>query len=74
MEVAYQISIFAFPIGIKISLKMQQNRMHISSVTKGQVQSAKRFEYMPCAPISGIETFDNLGNTIQQKHTQTRVL
>ena len=53
---------------------MQQNRMHISSVTRGLVQSTKRFEYMLCAPISSIKTFDNLGNTIQQKHTQTRVL
>ena len=53
---------------------MQQNRMRISSVTKGQVQSAKRFEYMLCAPISGIETFDNIENTIQLKYTRARVL
>ena len=53
---------------------MQQNRMHISSVTKGQGQSAKRFEYMLCAPISGIETFDNIEKTIQQKHTRAGIL
>ena len=52
---------------------MQQNRMHISSVTRGLVQSAKRFEGVQCAPISSVETADSIGNTIQQKHTRTRI-
>ena len=74
MEVAYQITIFALPMWDKTETEMQQNRMHILLTTIGRVQGAKRFEYMLCAPISSIKTFDNLGNTIQQKHTQTRVL
>ena len=51
---------------------MQQNRMNITvtNVCRG----LKRLEGVLCAPISSIVTFDNIGNTIQLKHTQTRIL
>ena len=53
---------------------MQQNRMHILLTTIGRVQGVKRFEGVLCAPISSVETADSFGNTIQQKHTRTRIL
>ena len=53
---------------------MQQSRMHILLSTVGRVQGVKRLEGVLCAPISSVETADSIGNTIQQKHTQTRVL
>ena len=74
MEVAYQITIFALPIWDKTETKMQQNRMHILLTTIGRVQGAKRFEGVLCAPISNVKTVDSIGNTIQLKHTRTRVL
>ena len=74
MEVAYQITIFALPIWDKIETKMQQNRMHILLTAIGRVQSVKRFEGVLCAPISSVETADSIGNTIQLKHTRTRIL
>ena len=58
----------------KIETKMQQNRMHILLTAIGRVQGVKRFEGVLCAPISGIETFDNIEKTIQQKHTRARIL
>ena len=54
--------------------KMQQNRMHILLTTIGRVQGAKRFEGVLCAPISSVKTVDSIGNTIQLKHTRTRIL
>ena len=74
MEEAYQITIFALPIWDKIETKMQQNRMHILLTTIGRVQGAKRFEGVLCAPISSVKTANSIGNTIQLKHTQTRIL
>ena len=74
MEIAYQITIFALPIWDKIETKMQQNRMYIMLTTIGRVQGVKRFEGVLCAPISSVETADSIGNTIQQKHTRTRIL
>ena len=53
---------------------MQQNRMYILLTTIGRVQGAKRFEGVLCAPISNVKTVDSIGNTIQLKHTRTRVL
>ena len=74
MEVAYQITIFALPIWDKIETKMQQNRMHILLTAIGRVQGVKYFEGVLCAPISSVETADSIGNTIQLKHTRTRIL
>ena len=74
MEEAYQITIFALPIWDKIETKMQQNRMHILLTTIGRVQGVKRFEGVLCMPISSVKTADSIGNTIQQKHTRTRIL
>lgn len=74
MEEAYQITIFALPIWDKIETKMQQNRMYILLTTIGRVQGVKRFEDVLCAPISSVETADSIGNTIQLKHTRTRIL
>ena len=74
MEEAYQITIFALPIWDKIETKMQQNRMHILLTAIGRVQGVKRFEDVLCVPISSVETADSIGNTIQQKHTRTRIL
>ena len=53
---------------------MQQNRMHILLTAIGRVQGVKRFEGVLCAPVSSVETADSIGNTIQQKHTRTRIL
>ena len=52
--------------------EMQQNRMNITvtNVCRG----LKRLEGVLCAPVSSISTFDDIGNTIQLKHTQTRIL
>ena len=74
MEEAYQITIFALPIWDKIETKMQQNRMHILLTTIGRVQGVKRFEGVLCVPISSVKTADSIGNTIQLKHTRTRIL
>ena len=74
MDEAYQITIFALPIRDKIETKMQQNRMHILLTTIDRVQSVKRFEGVLCAPISSVITADSIGNTIQLKHTRTRIL
>ena len=74
MEVAYQITIFALPMWDKTETKMQQNRMHILLTAIGRVQGVKRFEDVLCEPISSVETADSIGNTIQQKHTRTRIL
>ena len=74
MDEAYQITIFALPIRDKIETKMQQNRMHILLTTIDRVQSVKRFEGVLCAPISSVKTADSIGDTIQQKHTRTRIL
>ena len=73
MEVAYQITIFALPIWDKTETKMQQNRIHILLTTIGRVQGVKCFEGVLCAPISSVETADSIGNTIQLKHTRTRI-
>ena len=53
---------------------MQQNRMHILLTTIGRVQGVKRFEGVLCAHISSVETANFIGNTIQLKHTRTRIL
>ena len=74
MEVAYQITIFVLPIWDKTETEMQQNRMHILLTTIDRVQSVKRFEGVLCAPISSVKTVDSIGNTIQLKHTRTRIL
>ena len=74
MEIAHQITIFALPIWDKIETKMQQNRMHILLTTIDRVQGVKRFEGVLCAPISSVDTADSIGNTIQLKHTRTRIL
>ena len=74
MEIAYQITIFVLPIWDKIETEMQQNRMHLLHTTIGRVQGAKRFEGVLCAPISSVKTVDSIGNTIQLKHTRTRIL
>ena len=74
MEIAYQITIFALPIWDKTETKMQQNRMHLLLTTIGRVQGAKRFEGVLCVPISSVKTVDSIGNTIQLKHTRTRIL
>ena len=36
-------------------------------------KGVKRFEGVLCAPISSVETADSIGNTIQLKHTRTRI-
>ena len=74
MKVAYQITIFTLQIWDKTETKMQQNRMHILLTAIGCVQSVKRFEAVLCASISSVETADSIGNTIQLKHTRTRIL
>ena len=74
MEVAYQITIFVLPIWDKTETEMQQNRMHILLTTIDRVQSVKRFDGVLCAPISSVITADSIGNTIQLKHTRTRIL
>ena len=74
MEIAHQITIFALPIWDKTETKMQQNRIHILLTTIGRVQGVKRFEDVLCAPISSVKTVDSIGNTIQLKHTRTRIL
>lgn len=74
MEIVHQITIFVLPIWDRIETKMQQNRMHILLTTIGQVQGVKRFEGVLCVPISSVKTADSIGNTIQQKHTRTRIL
>ena len=74
MEEAYQITIFALPIWDKIETKRQQNRMHILLTAIGRVQGVKRFEGVLCVPISSVKTADSIGNTIQLKHTRTRIL
>ena len=51
---------------------MQQDRMNITA-TKLR-RGSKRFEGVLCAPISSIVSFDNIGKTIQQKHTLTSIL
>ena len=50
-----------------------KNRMHILLTAIGRVQGVKRFEDVLCAPISSVETADSIGNTIQLKHTRTRI-
>ena len=52
--------------------KMQQNRMNITATNV--CRGSKRLEGVLCAHISSIVSFDNIGKTIQQKHTQTRIL
>ena len=52
--------------------EMQQNRMNITATKV--CRGSKRFECVLCAPISSIVSFDNIGKTIQQKHTLTRIL
>ena len=74
MEVAYQNTIFALPIWDKTETKMQQSRMYILLTAIGRVQGVKRFEGVLCAPISSVKTVDSIGNTIQLKHTRTRIL
>ena len=74
MEVACQITIFALPMWDKTETKMQQNRMHILLTAIGRVQGVKRFEGVLCTPISSVITADSIGNTIQLKHTRTRIL
>ena len=74
MEIAYQITIIALPIWDKTETKMQQNRMHILLATIGRVQGVKCFEGVLCAHISSDKTADSIGNTIQLKHTRTRIL
>ena len=74
MEVAHQITIFALPMWNKTETKMQQNRMHILLTAIGRVQGVKRFEGVLCAHISSVKTVDSIGETIQLKHTRTRVL
>lgn len=73
MEIAHQITIFALPMWDKTETKMQQNRMHILLATIGHVQGVKRFEGVLCVPISSVKTVDSIGNTIQLKHTRTRI-
>lgn len=73
MEVACQITIFALPMWDKTETKMQQNRMHILLATIGHVQGVKRFEGVLCAHIASVKTADSIGNTIQLKHTRTRI-
>ncbi len=51
---------------------MQQNRMNIKATNV--CRGSKRFEAVLCASISSIVSFDNIGKTIQQKYTQTRIL
>ena len=51
---------------------MQQNRMNIA--TTNVCRGSKRFEGVLCTPISSIVSFDNIGKTIQLKHTRTRIL
>ena len=74
MEIVHQITIFAFPMWDKTETKMQQDRMHILLTAIGRVQGVKRFEDVLCAHISSVETADSIGNTIQLKHTRTRIL
>ena len=50
---------------------MQQNRMNI---TTNMCRGSKRLDGVLCAPILSIVSFDNIGNTIQHKHTLTRIL
>ena len=49
---------------------MQQNRMNI---TTNMCRGSKRLDGVLCAPISSIVSFDNIGKTIQQKHTHNRI-
>ena len=51
---------------------MQQNRMNITATNV--CRGSKRFDGVLCATISSIVSFDNIGKTIQQKHTLTRTL
>ena len=51
---------------------MQQNRMNITATKV--CRGSKRFEGVLFAPISSIVSFDNIGKTIQQRHTLTRIL
>ena len=74
MEIAHQITTFALPMWDKTETKMQQNRMYILLMTIGRVQGVNRFEGVLCAPISSVETANSIGNTIQLKHTRTRIL
>ena len=74
MEIAHQNTIFALPIWNKTETKMQQNRMYILLTTIGRIQGVKRFEDVLCAPISSVETANSIGETIQLKHTRTRIL
>ncbi len=73
MEEAYQITIFALPIWDKTETKMQQNRIHILLTAICRVQGVKRFEGVLCAHISSVKTADSIGETIQLKHTRTRL-
>ena len=74
MEIAHQVTIFTLPMWDKTGTKMQQNRMHILLTAICRVQGVKRFEGVLYAPISSVETTDSIGNTIQLKHTRTRIL
>lgn len=51
---------------------MQQNRMNI--IATNVCQGSKRLVGVLCAHISSIVSFDNVGKTNKQKHTQTRIL
>lgn len=51
---------------------MHQNRMNITATKV--CRGSKRFEGVLYAPISGIVSFDNIGNTIQQKYPLIRKL
>ena len=51
---------------------MHQNRMNITATNV--CRGSKRFEGVLCAPISSIVSFDDIGKTIQQKHTLTKIL
>ena len=74
MEIAHQITIIALPMWNKTETEMQQNRIHILLTAICRVQGVKRFEGVLCAPISSVETANSIGNTIQLKHTRTRIL
>ena len=74
MDRAPIIRTFALPRWNKTETEMQQNRMHILLTTISRVQGVKRFEGVQCAPISSVKTADSIGNTIQLKHTRTRIL
>ncbi len=51
---------------------MQQNRMNITATKV--CRGSKCLDGVLCAPISSIVSFDNIGKTIQQKQTLTRIL